>query len=147
MNEFGKMIKRMREEAGLSQSKFAEEMGVSKNSVQNWECGNTKVDPARFSDFSYYFNVPIQDIIMEYCKTYDSRRENNWPYFLFDEYTNSVIDTFHLNLNQQELFGLLCIQGSEYIDKNVISYNTFDDDLKKVPFEFINSFLYNSKCR
>lgn len=142
MSSFGNLLKKLRNEAGLSQQQLADKMDVSKNTIQNWEKGSTKVDYDRFSLLADIFNTPIQNLINEFCREEAGKRQNNWPAFLFDGYEdediNRIVDTLHLNLNQQDLFGLMYIYNANYLQKENIDFNTFYDDLKLVPYDFIS---------
>lgn len=141
MSSFGNLLKKLRKEAGLSQQKLAEKMNVSKNTIQNWEKGSTKIDYDRFPLLADIFNTPIQNLIGEFCREEAEKRPNNWPSFLFtedcDDGINDIVDTLHLNLNQQDLFGLLYIYNAEYLQKDRIDFNTIYDDLKLIPYDFI----------
>ena len=44
MMSFGQKIKKIRTDAGFSQAYLAELIGVSAQSVSNWECDNTMPD-------------------------------------------------------------------------------------------------------
>ena len=44
MNSFGQRLKALRKEAGVSQAFLAEHIGISVQSVSNWECDNTMPD-------------------------------------------------------------------------------------------------------
>ncbi|MBO6162943.1 MAG: helix-turn-helix transcriptional regulator [Eubacterium sp.] len=131
-------IKRYREEAGLTQAQLAEKMDVSVVAVQNWENGKTRINQDRYYDLSEIFNVPVDVLIKEMLIEADQSRPDTWPDFLFDDDTNAIIDTLHLNLAQQDLFGLMYIYGSEYLKKTEIDQDTFDEDLKRIPYGFID---------
>ena len=137
MNSFGKLLKKLRNEAGLSQQQLADKMDVSKNTIQNWESGKTKVDTARFRSLAFIFNVPVENLIGEMCRE-EGGRADRWPYFLFDDETNAIVSSLHLNLNQQDLFGLLYLYKASYLKKEVINFNTLNKDLKLVPYKFIS---------
>lgn len=134
MNKF---IKTCRKNAGLTQEQLAEKMGVSVVAVQNWESGKTKIENRRYMELSAVFNVPVDKLIKEMIIEEDKKRPDRWPGFLFDDYTNDIIDTLHLNLAQQHLFGLLYIYGAEYLKKTMIDFNTLEEDLKRIPYGFI----------
>lgn len=131
-------IKKCREEVGLTQAQLAEKMDVSVVSVQNWEKGKTKINLDRYMDLAAVFNVPVDKLIKEMLIEEDKLRPDRWPGFLFNEHTNAIIDTLHLNLAQQDLFGLLYIYGSEYLEKTHIDVDTFNEDLKRIPYGFID---------
>lgn len=131
-------IKKCREEAGLTQKQLAEKMNVSDIAVQNWEKGRTKINLDRYTDLAAVFNVPVDKLIKEILIEEDKSRPDRWPEFLFDDATNAIIDTLHLNLAQQDLFGLLYIYDAEYLKKTEIDFDTFWDDLKRIPYGFID---------
>lgn len=137
MSSFGNLLKKLRKEAGLSQEQLAGKMNVSKNTIQNWEKGTTKVNYDRFSLLADIFNTPVEVLIEEFCREEGEKRPNNWPSFLFDDDINEIIETLHLNMNQQDLFGLLYIYNAEYLQKDRIDFNTIYDDLKLIPYDFI----------
>ena len=132
-----RFIKKYRENAGLTQEKLAEKMGVSIISVQNWESGKTGIEMGRYIELASVFNVPVEQLIKEMLIEEDKKRPDRWPGFLFDQNTNDIIDTLHLNLAQQDLFGLLYIYDSEYLKKTEIDFNTLHEDLKRIPYGFI----------
>lgn len=132
-----KFIKTCRISAGLTQEQLAEKMGVTVASVQNWESGKTNIETRRYRELAAVFNVPVEKLIKEMIIEEDKKRPDRWPGFLFDDDTNAIIDTLHLNLAQQDLFGLLYIYDAEYLQKTMIDFNTLYDDLRKIPYGFI----------
>ena len=68
MGSFGDHLKKLRKEAGLSQEDLAGKMNVSKNTIQNWEKGTTKVNYDRFPLLSDIFNTPVELLIAEFCR-------------------------------------------------------------------------------
>ena len=132
-----RFVKTCRMNAGLTQEQLAEKMGVSVVSVQNWESGKTKIEIRRYRELAAVFNVPVEKLIKEMIIEEDKKCPDRWPGFLFDDYTNDIIDTLHLNLAQQDLFGLLYIYDAEYLKKTMIDFNTLNNDLKKIPYGFI----------
>lgn len=135
--EEGKFIKKCRIDAGLTQEQLAEKMGVSITSVQNWESGRTNIEIKKYLSLAEIFNVPVEKLIKERLMEEDKKRPDNWPEFLFDESINDIIDTLHLNLAQQELFGILYINQADYLKRKTMELNTFLNDLRRVPYSFI----------
>lgn len=131
-------IRKCREEAGLTQAQLAEKMGVSVVAVQNWEKGKTNINSNRYMDLAAILNVPVDKLIKEMLIEENALRPDRWPEFLFDDDTNAIIDTLHLNLAQQDLFGLLYIYGAEYLKKTRIDVDIFNEDLKRIPYGFID---------
>ena len=66
-------------------------------------------------------------------------REDNFPYFLFEEDDEliSIIHSLHLNLNQQELFGLICLYYPDILKDYADWETVFDESLTKIPYDFI----------
>lgn len=131
-------IRRCREDAGLTQEQFAEKMQVSVMAVHNWETGKTKINSNRFHDLSRIFNVSVEYLIAEMLREEDKSRKSNWPAFLFDDDTNEIVEKLHLNLAQQDLFGLMYIYTSEngsFSDYSFVA--EFDEKIKSIPYSFI----------
>ena len=130
-------IKRYREEAGLTQAQLADKMKVSTISVQNWESGKTGIDMSRYKDLAYYLNISVDLLIKESLIEADKKRKNNWPAFLFDDDTNQIIDSLHLNMAQQDLFGLLYIYDTDCLQYDLLDTDTYREALKSIPYRFI----------
>ena len=131
-------IRKCREDAGLTQELFAEKMQVSVMAVHNWETGKTKMNPDRFYELSRIFNVSVEYLIAEMLREEDKSRNNNWPYFLFDDHINEIVERLHLNLAQQDLFGLMYIYTADRNSYPDYSFVTdYDEKLKSIPYSFI----------
>lgn len=138
MNTFGVYISRLRSYSKITQEQLAEKMEVSKTTIQNWESGRTKVKPTHLKRLAYLFNVPETKLIEELNHDNDSVCKDIFPYFLIDgdDELIGIIKSLHLNLNQQELFGLICLycpDSLEYISQQGI----FNETTTKIPYEFI----------
>ena len=137
MNTFGVYISQLRSYAKMTQEQLAEKMEVSKTTIQNWESGRTKVKPSHIKRLAYLFNVPETKLIEELNHDNDSVRKDNFPYFLIDDEFVGIIKSLHLNLNQQELFGLMCLYYPDIL-KNYADWETvFDNALTRIPYDFI----------
>ena len=66
-------------------------------------------------------------------------KKDIFPYFFFedDEELCNVIRTLHLNLEQQELFGLLYIYCKDFLEKYTEDDISFDEIIDKIPYEYI----------
>ena len=137
-NNFGNYISRSRRNSKMSQEQLAEKMEVSKTTIQNWESGRTKVKPTHLKRLAYLFNVSEKNLIDELTRDNDSR-ENTFPFFLIEDNKElvDIIKSLHLNLNQQELFGLICLYSRDSLQH--ISQNTvFNEAILKIPYEFVS---------
>ncbi len=138
MNTFGSYLKNKRILAGLTQESLAAKLSVSSHTVQNWESGKSTPKRKCIKSLAKYLNIPEADVNAEITRSLPEE-PNNWPEFLFDKRTNEIVSSIHLNLMEQDLFGLLYIYDSEYLSEDYFSNSTLENDLKKIPFEFINS--------
>ena len=137
MNSFAEFLKKARRQAGLSQKQVADKMDVSVISVQNWESGKNKVNPSKLSRLAWIYNIPKETILAEMMRVEEESRVDCWPDFLFDEATNRIVRNLHLNLKQQDLFGLLYLYHAQYLENEYMTWETLDKDLKVIPYEFI----------
>ncbi|MBR5088525.1 MAG: helix-turn-helix transcriptional regulator [Ruminiclostridium sp.] len=138
MGTFGDFISRLRNYSKITQEQLAEQMEVSKTTIQNWESGRTKVKSAHLKKLAYLFNVSETVLISELNRDNDSMRNDKFPYFLIDddEELTGIIKSLHLNLNQQELFGLICLycpDSLQYISQEA----AFQEAIMKIPYEFV----------
>ena len=139
MNTFGVYISRLRSYSKMTQEQLAEKMEVSKTTIQNWESGRTRVKPNHLKRLAYLFNVSETKLIEELNRDNDSVRKDIFPYFLIDEDEEliGIIKTLHLNLNQQEMFGLICLYCPDILNDYADLEAVFDEALTKIPYEFI----------
>lgn len=115
MLNFGQKIKKLRTDAGLSQAMLAEHIGVSVQSVSNWECNNTMPDISQI--------VPLASIL---CVSTD--------YLLgagFDEKTdqetlvrnvNTVWANYSVNTEENNADMLVANLYKEYLRKYPTDY-------------------------
>ena len=137
---FGEKLKQARLNANFTQEKIADKMNVSVTSIQNWESGKTNIRDSRLKELSEFYNISLSTLIKDKFGSFDEDIKDNFPYFLFDDNTNKIINTLHLSLIQQELFSMLYIYDAEYLHKKYMDSDmlTLREDLKKLPYEFIN---------
>ncbi len=137
---FGEKLRQARLNANFTQEKIADKMNVSVTSIQNWESGKTNIRDSRLKELSEFYNISLSTLIKDKFGSFDEDIKDNFPYFLFDDNTNKIINTLHLSLIQQELFSMLYIYDAEYLHKKYMDSDmlTLREDLKKLPYEFIN---------
>lgn len=131
MNELGEFLRDKREKAELTQKKVADKIGVSCNTIQNWEKGSIPKDENRHK-ISQIYGVSEDEIIKVIYKSRKKERNkiDNWPSFLFDENTNKIVRKIHLGFELQELFGQLYMAGAITLEKKFSDYEEID--LKKL---------------
>lgn len=66
--KFNEKIVILRKKYGLSQSKFAKGIGVSRQAVYKWECGQSYPEVAKLLEIKLQYNISIDDLLDD---TYD----------------------------------------------------------------------------
>ena len=82
--EIGSIIKKARNEAKLSQEQAAEKLGVSRQTVSNWETGKTYPDIISVIRMSDLYSVSLDHLLKEETSMNQSYRE------FLEESTNTV---------------------------------------------------------
>lgn len=62
-NIFGKHLKDLRTEKGLSQQKLGEELGFCNQTISFWESGSREPDLDTLVKIAHYFNVSYEDLL------------------------------------------------------------------------------------
>ena len=60
---FAKQLKKYRKVYGVSQAKFANEIGVSQQAVAKWETDKTTPDPYMLERISKFFNISVDTLL------------------------------------------------------------------------------------
>lgn len=142
--DFGKYLKELRENAGLTQDEAANKMGVSTTSVQNWEYNNNLPEIDNLNALAKTYNIALTELISILDKSLNKtnnnkQEERKLPYedLLSDEFnidkiksldfTNKEIDIFvgfalNISLNNNPLPTLFqqtksSMEASLFIDK------------------------------
>ena len=71
--DFGKLIKRIRQENNLTQKDLAEKYNVTYQAVSKWENGKNMPDISLIKQISNDFNISIDDMIEGKYKTQDKK--------------------------------------------------------------------------
>lgn len=62
---FAQKIQQIRKDAGLSQEDFAEQLGVSRQSVSKWELGQTYPETDKLIEISRRYGVPVDSLLKD----------------------------------------------------------------------------------
>lgn len=64
-NIFGKKLKELRMEKGLSQQKLGEILGFCNQTISFWESGSREPDLDTLVNIAHYFEVEFEDLLEE----------------------------------------------------------------------------------
>lgn len=104
MEKMGKKIAELRKEKNMTQSEFAEKIGISFQAVSNWERGNSMPDIAKLKDIANIFEVTLDELF-----------DNNESKFLKNVARGEEVK-IETNEDKEDL-----ISAAEYIKPDVIS--------------------------
>ncbi len=76
---FGQMIKRLREQAGLSQTALAKKAGLSVRSIQNWEQGHRVPRAQVVLTLARAIGVPVEQLLSEISQDRPAPRTRRKP--------------------------------------------------------------------
>jgi transcriptional regulator with XRE-family HTH domain len=71
----GYRIKRLRKLAGYSQSRLAEEVGITYQQIQKYERGTNRIAAARLIDIARILEIPVQFFLTDLPRGYTARRD------------------------------------------------------------------------
>ena len=61
--DLGNKILKLRKEKGYSQEDLAEKLGVTRQTISNWELGSTQPNPEQLKGLSKILNVSIDELL------------------------------------------------------------------------------------
>ncbi|WP_421362548.1 helix-turn-helix domain-containing protein [Streptococcus suis] len=63
MTHTAKRIKTLRKQAGLSQQELADNIGVLRETISNWERGASRTNVENIERIATFFQVPVSDLL------------------------------------------------------------------------------------
>lgn len=63
--EIGGRLRQLRQQAGWTQERLAEQIGVSTQQIQKYECGTNKMNTDRLQQVAQALSVPIQSLFTD----------------------------------------------------------------------------------
>ena len=74
--QLGNNIQTLRKKKGLSQEKLAEKISVTRQTISNWELGETSPNPEQLILLSKQFDISIDELVENDAMSSGSSREN-----------------------------------------------------------------------
>ena len=138
MKKFCEYIKEKRTELGLTQEDLSVKMDVSQISVQNWESGRTGVKKDKFKKLAEVLKVSLTELEAVYND--EGEDFSNFPFFMYTEEQNKIINTLRLTPEQKEFMMLIRIYNTERPNKLGGGCFSWDHDvmggLKRIPYKY-----------
>ncbi len=114
-NRFGQRLKRIRKEVGVSQAYVADHIGVSVQSVSNWECDNTMPDISQI--------VPLAAILSVSAD------------YLLGVGTDEKADRAELKREADRIFSTCSVNSSEN-NADILAYELYKEYLNRYPLDY-----------
>lgn len=123
------MICKLRNEAGMSQERFAEIFGVSRQSVQKWEKGTAVPELSKIIEISKYFDISLDALVLQYdrrtveelkyTKTLKPMYSNihDWEFYTSDiltEYEQSIEEGLDIEMYKDVFASVAKLQKNEF---------------------------------
>lgn len=115
MNSFGQRLKALRKEAGVSQSFVADHIGVSTQSVSNWECDNTMPDISQIVPLAALLSVSTDYLLGVGTNEYADKGE-------FENKVKEVWATYSVNSTENNADLLVYELYKKYLNKYPLDY-------------------------
>lgn len=141
MDGLGAFLKRNRESNDFTQEKAAEKIGVSVNTIQNWEKDECIPDTKNIKKLSNVYKVKWQDIcsrIYEKNNMINAEVED-FPSYMFSEKRNRQFEDIYFTREQQELFELLFVYVNSDFTKLAMKYSYHDSYYSSGSKYYMNS--------
>ena len=115
MNSFGQRLKMLRKESGVSQSYIADHIGVSTQSVSNWECDNTMPDISQIVPLAALLSVSTDYLLGVGANEQMDKTE-------LDKKINEIWATYSVNTLENNADILVYELYKEYLNKYPLDY-------------------------
>lgn len=110
-------LKALRSERGMSQTEFANKIGVAQNTVSNWENGNRLIDTETVARIADYFGVTIDYLL---GRTDDMNQNPGEENISFDDFTYAMYNESKelTEEDKQALLGMARLLKKKKQDQN-----------------------------
>lgn len=110
-------LKALRSERGMSQTEFANKIGVAQNTVSNWENGNRLIDTETVARIADYFGVTIDYLL---GRTGDMNQNPGEENISFDDFTYAMYNESKelTEEDKQALLGMARLLKKKKQDQN-----------------------------
>ncbi len=126
-------LRKIRQQAKMTQEELAQMMNVSRQSVAKWESGDSVPDVLKCSELAKIFDISIEDVVLMFMNKDEILDYKPKRKFIFGK---CVIDDNKIVIPDEamEVFGLK--NGSE-----LVLLGDLQQGLAMVPLESINDFM------
>ena len=117
--DFKTYIKKLRDDAKITQEEAAASIGVGSSTIQNWERGTSRPELISLNSISKTYNTTVEEILKRLAKDmdilsndFDEARNNyevKYKEVLPSTLNYEPIDGFHFTKKEQELFVIMAL--------------------------------------
>lgn len=125
--KIGTLLKKLRNEKGLTQEQFAEMVNVSNRTVSRWENGNNMPDLDILIQISDYYEINLRELLDGERKSEKMNKELEETVLKAVDYTNSETERYIKRVHWLLLVGAMLwfvsqlISHTSLVENNVVS--------------------------
>ena len=144
--EIGNRLMQYRKKAGLSQEELADKLGVSRQAVSKWECGESSPDTDNLIALAKIYNVSLDELIN--VNPDEKKKEKKSGIHIKDNQGNTVdIDNFHVHVKDDEGSEVhVGSDGVEILDKGEKVHERIEEHIHLSTLEAIANSLTPLAC-
>ena len=126
-------LRKIRQQAKMTQEELAQMMNVSRQSVAKWESGDSVPDVLKCSELAKIFDISIEDVVMMFMKKEEVSENKHKRKHVFGK---CVIEDNKIIIPDEamQVFGLK--NGSE-----LVLLGDLQQGIAMIPIEKINDFM------
>lgn len=121
--KIGALLKKLRNEKGLTQEQFAEVVNVSNRTVSRWENGNNMPDLDILIQISDYYEIDLRELLDGERKSEKMNKELEETVLKAVDYTNSETELYI-----KRVHGLLFIGAMLWLISQLIGHTSLVDN-------------------
>ena len=121
--KIGALLKKLRNEKGLTQEQFAEMVNVSNRTVSRWENGNNLPDLDILIQISDYYEIDLRELLDGERKSEKMNKELEETVLKAVDYTNSETERYNKRVHWLLLVGAILWFTSNFISHTSLGEN------------------------
>ena len=114
--KIGCFLKELRNEKGITQQQFAEDLNVSNRTVSRWETGSNMPDISLLVEIADYFEVSIPEIINGERKSETMNEEVKEVAMAMSDYAKTEKEILFNKVRYTSVFGLVCMMVALWME-------------------------------
>ena len=143
----GKNIKELRIKSGYSQEQLSQKLGVTRQTLSNWESGKTIPNAMQLNEIAAFFRTDMDSLVSESVENNDAEKNTNriWLILLIGNILLTIAVLGLAYLKNEGIFLKILIPAGPPILVSVIVWSVMEHALKTGDYSLIGG--YNEKYK